>query len=222
MNWAWTQTDVSAADDKKEMTVSQMLPLGGTPYERLILKDGHPLTPEEQRKENRKFEKALNQREKEAASERAARIRKYETERAFIQDIPDAYNFDLLGEERIDGRPAWKIRMVPRAGFVASAPHAAMLEHFEGELWIDKDDLQWVKAEAHAIHPVGIGWIIARVEPGAHFTFEQSRVADGLWMPKRLTVNGLVRLMMVYPKTLNEEVTYSGYHLEKQLQAGAR
>src|ERR1700744_848220 len=58
-NWAWTQRDVSTTEEKKEVTVSEVLPLGGTPYERLISKDGHPLTPEEQRRENRKFEKIL-------------------------------------------------------------------------------------------------------------------------------------------------------------------
>jgi hypothetical protein len=225
MSWAWTQTDVSRSDgkdDKKEVTVTEMVPLGGTPFERLIMKDGHPLTQEEQRKEDRRFERALNQRENEPAAEREARIRKYESERAFIRDIPEAYSFNLLGDENVEGRAAWLIQMTPRQGFVPTAPHGAMLEHFEGKLWIDKEDLQWIKAEAHAIDTVSIGWIVARIGPGAHFTFEQARVANGLWMPKRLTITGLVRVMMVYGKTLNEEVVYSGYHVEKQLQAGTR
>lgn len=220
MGWAWTQTDVSRSDDKKEIIVTEMVPLGGTPFERLVMKDGHPLTHEEQRKEDRRFEKALSQRENESAAEREARIRKYESERAFIKDIPEAYKFNLLGEENIEGRAAWLIQMTPRPGFVPMAPHAAMLEHFEGKLWIDKEDLQWIKADARAIDTVSIGWIVARIGPGAHFSFEQARVADGLWMPRKLTVTGLVRVMMVYGKALNEEVVYSGYHLEKHLQAG--
>src|SRR5271154_5287729 len=78
MSWAWTQTDVSQSEDKKEVTVSEMVPLCGTPWERLITKDGHPLTPEDQRKEIRKFERAQKQRESESPSERTARVRKYE------------------------------------------------------------------------------------------------------------------------------------------------
>jgi hypothetical protein len=186
------------------------------------MKDGHRLTPEEQRKEDRKFEKALKQRQNERAAEREARIHKYESERAFIRDIPAAYNFNLLGEEDVEGRAAWLIQMTPRAGFVPTAPHAAMLEHFDGKLWIDKEDFQWIKADARAIETVSIGWFVARLGPGAHFAFEQARVANGLWMPKRLTVTGLLRVMMVYGKGLNEEVIYSGYHMEKQLQAGTR
>jgi hypothetical protein len=221
-NWAWTQTDVATSDDKHEVTVSEVIPIGGTPYERLISKDGHALSPEEQRKEKRKFEKILNQRENESASERQMRIRKYDSERVFMNDIPNAYNFDLLGEETIGGRPVWVIQMKPRAGFVPRAAHGALLEHFEGKLWIDKEDVQWVKAEAHAIDTVSIGWIVARMGPGAHFDFEQQRIADGLWMPKRLTIEGLLHVMMVYSKGLNEEITYSGYHPDKELRAGTR
>lgn len=221
-NWAWTQTDISNSEDKKEITVAEVVPLGGTPYERLVSKDGLRLSADEQRKENRKFEKALKQRENESAAEREARVHKYASERAFMRDIPDAFQFTLLGEETIGRRPAWVIGMTPHPGFVPTAPHGAMLEHFEGKLWIDKEDLQWAKAEARAIDTVSIGWIVARMGPGARFTFEQTRVAEGLWLPKRLTIEGLVRVMMVYSKNLNEEIAYSGYHLEKQLQAATR
>jgi hypothetical protein len=222
MNWAWTETDVSRTDDKNEVTVSEFVPLGGTPYERVIKKDGKPLTREEQRKENHKYQKALAQRENESPAERKARIRKYENERAFIRDIPKAYDFKLLGDDTIDGRSAWVIEMTPRAGFMPTAQHANMLSHFQGKLWIDKEELQWIKAEAEAIDTVSIGWIVARIGPGAHFTFEQTRVADGLWMPKCLKVTGLLKVMMVYGKSVNEDITYSGYHLEKQLEAGNR
>lgn len=221
-NWAWTQTDVSIADDKKEVTVSEVLPVGGTPYERLILKDGRRLTVEEQHKELHKYERTVQQRERETAAEREARIHKYDGERAFLKDIPNAYDFAMLGDEVISGRPAWVIRMTPHPGFVPEAPHGNILQHFEGKLWIDKEELQWAKAEAHAIDTVSIGWIVARMGPGARFCFEQARIADGLWMPKHLTIEGMLRVMMVYEKGLNEDVTYSGYHLEKQLQAGTR
>jgi hypothetical protein len=222
MSWAWTQTDVSISDDKKEATVSEMMPLDGTPWERVIMKDGRPLTPGEQRGENRRFAKAQKQRESESPAERQARIRKYEDERAFIREIPDAYNFTLLGEETVAGRPAWKIGISPRPGFIPTTPHASLLKHFDGTLWIDKEDLQWVKAEAEARDTVSIGWFVARVSQGARFTFEQTHVANGLWMPKRFTANGLVRVMLVYGKHVDEDITCSGYHPAKQLQAATR
>jgi hypothetical protein len=218
-SWAYTQTDIIESDGTKGVEVSEVIPLDGTPYERLIARDGHPLTPAEQRKEDRKYERALRQREKETPSEREARIRKYENGRAFVKDIPEAYNFSLLGEEVVEGRPAWVITMTPRPVFTPSAPHGAMLEHIEGKLWIDKEDVQWAKAEAHVIDTIGIGWILARIERGTQFRVEQTRVANGLWMPRRITIAGAAHVLLVHTKTINEELTYSGYRPDSSASA---
>jgi len=222
MDWAYTQTDVTKSDDTKEIEVSEVAPLGGTPYERLILKDGHPLPPAEQRKEERKYEKVRRQRENETPSEREERIRKYENERAFVKDIPGAYNFSLVGEEVVAGRPAWVIEMTPKPEFTPSTPHGAMLGHIEGKLWIDKQDVQWAKAEAHVIDTIGIGWILARIEPGTRFAVEQTRIEDGFWMPRHITITGSARVMVFHSKSIMEELSYSGYRPDGNVQADQR
>jgi hypothetical protein len=209
--WTYTQKDVTQSEGSKEVEVSDIIPLNGTPYERLISKDGHALTPEEQRKEERKYQRALRAREKESRVERAWRIQKYDNERAFVKDIPAAYDFRLVGEESVENRPAWVITMTPRAGFVPSTPRASLLSHIEGKLWIDKEDLQWAKAEAHVFETIGIGWILARVQPGTKFAVEQTRVENGLWMPRRITISGEAHVMLIHNKAINEELTYSGY-----------
>ena len=212
MNWAWTQTDVTASDDTNETDVSEIAPIDGTPYERLITKNGRPLTSEEQRRENRKYEKTLKERDNESPSEHAVRIRKYESDRAFIGDISEAYNFKPVGEETVEGRPAWVVQMTSRPEFIPSAPHASMLEHIEGRLWIDKEDVRWAKAEAHVIDTISIGWILARIGAGARFGVQQTRIANGLWVPRRLTIAGVAHVLLFHARTLNEELTYSGYH----------
>ncbi len=211
-DWSCVQTDVSRSGAKQETDVSEVVPLAGTPYDRLLKKDGQPLSPAAQRKEERKYEHVSRERAEETPDERAARIRKYENERAFVNDIPRAYNFRLEGQESVNGRPAWVIAMTPKAGFVPSAPHGSMLSHIEGRLWIDKQDVQWAKAESHVMEPISMGWILARIEQGTRFTLEQTRVAEGLWMPRRLTVEGAALVMMVHAKPIHEEVTWSGYH----------
>jgi hypothetical protein len=211
MSWEYTQTDKTMSEGTEEVDVSAVAPLGGTPYERLLLKDGHGLTPEQQKKESRKYEKAVRQREDETPEERGARIHKYEAERSFIKDIPNAYTFELVGEELVEGRPAWVVKRAPKPGCVPTAPHAAMLGHIKGTLWIDKEDVQWAKAEADVIDTIEIGWIMARIGQGARFTVKQKRVADGLWMPERITIRGVARVMLVHSKVLNEELEFSGY-----------
>lgn len=212
VNWDYQQTDSTHPDGTKEVEVSEIEPLYGTPFERPISKDGQSLSPAEQKKQQRKYRKALNQRENEGSEERQARIQKYAQERAFIKDIPDAYTFKLLGEEDVEGRPAWVIQLKPRPGFVPALEHASMLEHIDGKLWIDKEDVQWAKAEAHVIDTISIGWVLARIGPGARIIMEQTRVAPGFWWPKKITINGTARVLLVHNRTLNEELSYSGFH----------
>ncbi len=209
--WAWTETDITASDDTKEVEVGEVAPLYGTPYERLIRKNGHPLSAEEQRREDRKYQRALKERENETPAERAARIRKYDESREFIADVPEAFNFKLTGEETIDGRPAWVIRMTPRPGFIPTAPHAAMMEHLDATIWADKQDFRLIKAKAHVIDTISIGWILARVGPGTNFEVEQTRVANGMWMPSMIRINGTAHVLLVHSRSLNEELAYSGY-----------
>jgi hypothetical protein len=217
--WAWTQKDITENDGKRQVEVSEVIPLDGTPYERLIGKDGRPLTSDEQRKEAHKFERTVRQRDKESPAERTDRIRKYEHQREIVKDIPDAYDFSLVGDEPVDSRSAWIITMTPRAGFTPTTPHGGLLAHIRGKLWIDKEELQWAKAEAHVFDTISIGWILARVEPGTTFSVEQTRVENGLWMPRRITINGAAHVMLVHTKSISEELIYSGYRRKGAVSA---
>jgi hypothetical protein len=178
----------------------------------LIRKNGRPLTPEELRKEDRKFEKAARERKKESPEERAARIEKYESERSFLKYLPHAYDFAPMGDGIVHGRPAWILGVSLRAHFVPTTPHGGMLQHIKGKLWIDKQDAQWAKAEAHVIDPISIGWILARIGEGAQIKLDMARVVDGLWMPERIDIDGTARVLMVHNKVLDEHLTFSGYH----------
>lgn len=220
--FTYTQKDITESDGKKTVEVSEIMPLNGTPYERLISKDGQALSADEQRKEDRKYERTLHQRQKETEAERQERIRKYERERDFVKDIPEAYDFKLLGEENVEGRPAWVITMKPHPGFVPTTPHGSILAHIEGKLWIDKEDCQWAKAEAHVADTISIGWIVARVQPGTNFSVEQTRVENGIWMPKKITISGAAHVLLVHTKAINEELLYSGYRKDTPASISAQ
>jgi hypothetical protein len=109
------------------------------------VKNGHPLTAEETRKENEKFEKAAAARDMETPEQRAHRIRKYQEQRRFLYEIPDAFDIKLLGHETIGGRANYLIELIPQAGYVPKSKNAHMLSDIEGKLWIDERDLRWAR-----------------------------------------------------------------------------
>lgn len=212
IKWSYRQTDVMGKGGDTVTEVSEIGPLYGTPYERLISRNGE-LTPELQKREEEKQAKATRERENETPQQREARIRKFSEDRAFFREIPDAYDFRIVAEPTIEGRPAWEIEMSPRAEYRPKNSRAAMLRHIQGKLWIDKQEVQWVKAEAEVTDTISIGWILARVGPGASFELQQVRVAPNLWLAKKIDVNATAKVLMVHTKDLTEHLTYSDFHL---------
>ncbi len=212
LNWAFTETDISQSGGDKDVSITEVIPIAGAPYDRVIEKNSRKLTGDDARREQEKFEKTCREREKQTPAERAALMRKMETQRAFAHDVPLAYDAKLLGEDTVDGRPAWVLELTPRADYQPSSMKTAMFRHISAKLWIDKQDVRWAKAQAHVIDTISIGWVMARIGPGADITFEQTRVSDGLWLPKKICIQGVAKIFLVHDKDLNETITFSGFH----------
>ena len=195
----------------KTVELSQVNVFKGTPYSRLIARDGRPLNAEETSKEEEKYRKMLDVREKENPEQRARRIRRYQQERQFLHEIPDAFDMKLLGHETLAGRPNYVIALSPKEGYVPRSKNARMFSSIEGTLWIDSEDVRWTQAEANVIENISIGWVLARIAPGAHITMKQVKVDGGHWMPKEIDVNGNARILLVKNRTLDETVSYENY-----------
>lgn len=213
LNFTYIEHDATkdAAGKVKTVEVSQVSVLNGTPYSRLIAKNGRPLSGEEAAKENEKYRKALSTRTAESPEQRARRVAKYQQERAFLHEIPDAFNIQLVGKEFINGRSNYVLQLTPKKGYVPKSRNARMFTDIEGKLWVDEQDLRWTKAEAEVTDTISIGWVLARIGRGAHIMLEQVKVDNEHWMPKRIDVTGAARIMLVKNRSIDEDVTFSDY-----------
>jgi hypothetical protein len=213
LDFTYTEHEVSkdAAGRPKTTEVSQVTVLDGTPYTRLIGKNGHALTADESLKEDEKYQKAVSIRDRETAEQRSHRIGKYEEERAFLHEIPDAFDIRLRGHETIAGRANYVLELTPKAGFVARSRNGRMFGDIEGKLWIDQQDLRWTKGEANVIGTIAIGWVLARIGPGAHITMTQVKVDGEHWMPKEIDVNGSAKIMLVRNRSLDQVISFNDY-----------
>lgn len=197
--------------------------LYGEPYSRLIQKDDKPLSEKDEKKEEEKLEKFLAKRKAESAGDRQKRQAKEkkerEEERAFLRDVVNAYDFRIVGDETIDGRDAWVIEGTPRKDFHPTQPHADILSKIKGKIWIDQQEYNWVKAEAEAIDTISFGWFLARVHKGSHFSFEQVRLNNEVWLLRRFYLNASARLVLFKNAAVEQEDTFSNY---KKFTTGTR
>ena len=213
LDFTCTERDIAydSSGHPKAVEISQIDVFKGTPYNRLIARDGHPLSLEEERKEDEKYQKMLNMREKETPDQRARRVRKYEEERQFLHEIPAAFDMKLFGSETVAGRPNYVIALTPKEDYVPKSKNARLFSSIEGKLWIDKQDVRWTQAEANVIDTISIGWVLARIGPGAHITMKQVKVDGDHWMPEEITVSGTARILLVKNRALGETVSYDNY-----------
>jgi hypothetical protein len=189
--------------------------LYGEPYARLIEKDDKPLSAKDEQKEEEKLDKFINKRKNESEEERQKRQAKEkkerEEERAFLRDVVNAYDFQIVGEEAVDGRDAWVIEATPRKDFHPTQPHADILPKIQGRVWIDKQEYNWVKAEAEAIDTISFGLFIARIHKGSRFSFEQVRLNNEVWLLRRFYLNASARVLVFKNEELEQEDTFSNY-----------
>lgn len=213
LKYTYLETDKVKRPDGslKSVDVTQVITIDGTPYDKLVSKNGRPLTPDEQKREEDKYQKLVNTRAHESAAARAKRLRDYEQQRLFLKEVPDAFDFKLLGEEPVSGRSAYIIQCTPRPGYQPKNMKGRMFSHIKAKLWIDKQEVQWAKAEADVVDTISFGLVLARIGKGAHISLDMTRVAPNLWQFKRVDINGAAKIMMVKNRDLDEEITFSDY-----------
>jgi len=197
--------------------------LDGQPFRRMLERDGKPLPVEEQRKQQQKLDKAAAELESETPEQKQRRAAGYEKarrrERAFLLEIPDAYDFRLEGSDKVDGHDVWVVSGVPKPGYRAKSRDGAALLKIRGKMWIGKAGYQWVRLEAQTTETISFGWFLARLNPGAKLVLEQTRINDEVWLPKRIAVSLSARVMLVAGTRAEIEIAFSNFH---KFQADSR
>jgi hypothetical protein len=187
----------------------------GEPHHRMLSRNGKPLSAQDQRKEQEKLDRAVAKREQETPEQRAHREAEFEKQREkdreFLREVPDLFDFKLLGEEKIDGHDVWVISATPKPGAQPKHGDAKPLLKVQAKVWIDKAEYQWVRLEAETTATISFGLFIARLSPGAKLEFEQTRVNGEVWLPKREVVRGAARLGLVKKLAGEEETTWNNY-----------
>lgn len=189
----------------------EVMILEGRPYERLIARDGQPLSAKEAAKEQEKVDRELKAREAESAGEIARYQRRRAADREFIREIPDAFTFRLLGTEMVSGQPAWMLDAEPRPGFRPKHSDARLFQKVRAKIWIEQATYHWVKMDAEALAPLSFGFGLLRVDRGATIHYEQIRVNDEIWLPSWAVVRADARLALVKKMRAEFDVRYSDY-----------
>ncbi len=184
---------------KAEVTDSESLTINGVRVDRVVARDGRPLTPEEQAKENEKIDKEVAKaRDKQA---KASREGKETDDRGdTMMSVARILELGKFSNERrveISGRPTIVLDYAGDPNAKTHSQVEGIMRDLVGVVWIDEADRVLVRGEGHFLNDFKIGGgLVADVHKGTRFQFETTRVADGVWLPARIDGQGSMRVLL--------------------------
>jgi hypothetical protein len=197
--------------------------LEGSSYRRLVARNDQPLSPKEQRKEEDKLRKSIEQRRNETEEQRQRRIadseRRQERQHEPMKELPDAFDFRLVGEETLPSGEVYVIDAAPKPGYKPKLRSAAYFPKVKGRLWIDKSDHYWAKVEVETLDTISLGGFLVRFGKGGHLMVEQARVNQEVWLLKGVTLRLSARFALITGVHAELTITFSDY---KKFQVDSR
>lgn len=181
---------------------------------RLIMKEGRPLTPEEDAAEHERLKGLLD-----SPSTFAKHIRNEDQGKKLGSDmialVPDAMNFSYTpgqpqrAERAAAGADPAEIVLdyEPNPNWKPPNTTSEALLGLKGRLWIDARTHFLTRMEGNIFKPVNVGWFVAHIFPGGKLLFEQTRITDQRWIFSRFTEKVDVRVVLV--KTIRENTDIS-------------
>ena len=189
---------------KRESNDYTFFYLNGEEVTTRVKKDGKLLSAEEQKKENEKTQKRiaeLQKREtkKEAKAEKAKEEGKSdEKDEPGIEIFLRACQFVNPRRERFRGQDVLVFDFEPNPEFKAHKMVEKIAEKLAGVVWIDEKAHDVARLEAYFTGDMKIaGGLLANLEKGTSFVFEQAFVNNEVWLPTYMEAHVGVRFLLV-------------------------
>jgi hypothetical protein len=172
---------------------------------RLILRDGRPLTADEDTAERRRLNDMIA-----SPSSFAKHIKDDSSGKKIANDMiklmPDAMIYSYVPGQPQSGRksdaPEIVLDYEPNPKFSPPTTASEALTGLKGRIWIDSKTHQLVRMEGTIFKAINFGWgMLAHIYPGGKLLLEQTDVGGQRWIFTRYTQQVTVRALMV--KTLN-------------------
>jgi hypothetical protein len=188
---------------------------------RLIEKNGKPLSPSEQEKEDKDVENQVQEIEDRIAKRERKSAAKTPAEENKRITLSDALKGSLLinpRRERFRGRDVIVFDYEPNPQFKPQTRLEKLFALCNGAVWVDANSKQVVRLEAFLTQSAGN--FIGKVKRGASFSLENELVNDEIWLPSRADVNLSVKILFT-GININNLIKYGDYSKSKVEVKGA-
>src|SRR2546421_5298453 len=203
---------------KHEVNEYTFFYLNGDEITTLVKKDGKPLSDAEQKKENEKTQKRIEEHQKRAAKKEAKEEKAKEEGKNDEKDEPGieiflrACQFVNPRRERFRGQDVLVFDFEPNPEFKAHKLVEKVVQKLAGVVWIDEKAHDVARLEAYFVSDMRFaGGLLANLEKGTSFVMEQAYVNNEVWLPTYQEARVGVRVLLLKRIKVNAVTRYSDY-----------
>jgi hypothetical protein len=182
---------------------------------RLILKDGKPLSPEEDKGERQRLNDMIA-----SPAAYAKHAKNAESEKKMADKLVPLMGDAMLNSYtpgqpqsgRNGGAPEIVLDYKPNPKFVPPNTEAQALTGLEGRVWIDAKTHYVVRMEGTIVRGVNFGWgMLAHIYPGGKLVMNQTNVGGNRWIFTDFSMELNVRALMVKRLEIHSNAKASGF-----------
>lgn len=173
----------------------------GRPIARKVEENGHPLSPDAQKKEDQRVARKVKVLSADPAASDRAEFR--------LSRILARYDFHAVGREDRDGRPTLVLDFVPLPGKRELA-HDSVLRRVGGRVWVDEAEEQLVRAELRNTGGIKFAWGLGASVSNVRVTLG-FRKLDEAWLPAEFSFFAEGRFLVFKGFHILTTETYSHY-----------
>jgi len=210
--------DGDEAVKKTTVTDSESFTVGGVRIQRIVVRDGKPLTPDEAKKENKRVDEAIAKAQKLKAK-RDAKTAEGKDDPAIISASRMLELGTFSNERRVmlNGRPTIVLDYAGNRAVKTKNKAEDVVKDLVGTVWFDEADRVIARTEGRflADFKLGLGMLLD-IHKGLSFTFEQQKINNEVWLPKEFAGQGKasvgVVVFRIHGRTHTEMSDYRKFH----------
>ncbi|HLK04430.1 MAG TPA: hypothetical protein VKT53_08315 [Candidatus Acidoferrum sp.] len=216
-----TEMDKNGKVTKHEVHDYTFFYLNGEEVSTLVAKDGKPLDPQEQEKENQHTRKHIEDIQKQQAKKEAKEEKRKEEgaeKKDKDKDDPGIEIFLRVCQfvnprrERFRGADVLVFDFEPNPEYKSRSLVESIVQKLAGVVWIDEKAHQVARIEAYFVGDAKIGGgLLANLQKGSSFIDEQAFINNEVWLPTHEEAHIGARFLLVKGIKVNEVTHYSDY-----------
>lgn len=199
---------------KTEVTEYDHFWLDGVPVEKMVKKDGKPLSGDELAKEDKRIDKevAKARERRDKADSQGKETDPRGNDEITVSRLLELGRFTNPRRVQMNGRSTIEVDYTGDPTAKTRNRAEEIVRDMRGTVWVDEEDHVMVRVVGEFVNSFKIGaGLLVSIRKGTHFEAESTKVNNEVWLPARAYGEGQARVLLLFNFNGSLQVIFSDY-----------